>query len=94
LRQDRARLESLSSRLAALSPLTVLARGYSIVLDEHGHAVTRADSVSPGASVTLRLHEGTLGARVIERLGADGKASERDVPSNVETTDPDLTGGA
>jgi exodeoxyribonuclease VII large subunit len=94
LRQDRARLESLRSRLAALSPLTVLARGYSIVLDEHGHAITRADSVSPGASVTLRLHEGTLGARVIERLGADVKAGEHDVPSNVETIDPDVTGGA
>lgn len=67
LRTERARLEQLSSRLAALSPLTVLARGYSITLDEHGRAVTRAGSVSVGASVTLRLHEGTLAARVLDR---------------------------
>ena len=63
----RARLDQLSSRLAALSPLTVLARGYSITLDEHGRAVTRAGSVSVGASVTLRLHEGALAARVVDR---------------------------
>jgi exodeoxyribonuclease VII large subunit len=70
LRTERARLESLSARLAALSPLTVLARGYSIVLDEQGHAITRAGAVALGAHVTLRLHEGTLGARVIEREGS------------------------
>jgi exodeoxyribonuclease VII large subunit len=70
LRTERARLESLRARLAALSPLTVLGRGYSIVLDEHGRAITRAASVALGASVTLRLHEGTLGARVIERAGS------------------------
>jgi exodeoxyribonuclease VII large subunit len=70
LRTDRARLESLRARLESLSPLTVLGRGYSIVLDEQGHAITRATSVALGASVTLRLHEGTLGARIIERAGA------------------------
>jgi exodeoxyribonuclease VII large subunit len=69
LRTERARLESLGARLAALSPLTVLARGYSIVLDERGHAITRADAVALGERVTLRLHEGTLGARVVEREG-------------------------
>jgi exodeoxyribonuclease VII large subunit len=69
LRTDRARLESMRARLAALSPLTVLGRGYSIVLDEQGRAVTRSDAVALGGRVTLRLHEGTLGARVIERDG-------------------------
>ncbi len=76
LRHDRARLESLGSQLAALSPLTVLSRGYSIVLDEGGRAVTRADSVAPGAGVTLRLHEGALEARVVRRLVAGGSESE------------------
>jgi exodeoxyribonuclease VII large subunit len=70
LRSARARLESLRARLAALSPLTVLGRGYSIVLDEQGHAVTRADAVALGSRVSLRLHEGTLGARVIDRAPA------------------------
>jgi exodeoxyribonuclease VII large subunit len=69
LRTDRARLGSLRARLAALSPLTVLGRGYSIVLDEQGRAVTRSAAVAVGGRVTLRLHEGTLGARVIERDG-------------------------
>jgi exodeoxyribonuclease VII large subunit len=67
LRDERTRLELLSSRLAALSPLTVLARGYAIVLDENGHAITRADAVAPGESLNVRLHEGSLQARVLAR---------------------------
>jgi exodeoxyribonuclease VII large subunit len=67
LREDRQRLESLRLRLTALSPLTVLARGYAIVLDERGHAVTRAGAVDIGERVRVRLHEGTLGAEVVER---------------------------
>lgn len=67
LRAERARLESSIARLAALSPLTVLARGYSIALDERGRAISRADAVAVGANITLRLHEGALAARVVER---------------------------
>jgi exodeoxyribonuclease VII large subunit len=66
VRADRARLDALTARLVALSPLTVLARGYSIVLDAHGRAVTRADAVALGERVTLRLHEGELGAQIVD----------------------------
>jgi exodeoxyribonuclease VII large subunit len=84
LRGEQARLESLRSSLQALSPLTVLARGYSIALDERGRAISRSDAVAVGESIRLRLHEGTLGARVLERsidnTAADGtldKAASR-----------------
>jgi exodeoxyribonuclease VII large subunit len=73
LRGEHARLGSLGSSLSALSPLTVLARGYSITLDEQGRAISRADAVAVGAHLTLRLHEGSLGARVVARSsGAAG----------------------
>jgi exodeoxyribonuclease VII large subunit len=73
LRGEHARLGSLGSSLNALSPLTVLARGYSIALDEQGRAISRADAVAVGAHLTLRLHEGSLGARVVARSsGASG----------------------
>jgi exodeoxyribonuclease VII large subunit len=74
LRGERARLGSLGSSLNALSPLTVLARGYAIALDEQGHAITRADAVPVGAHVNLRLHEGSLGARVVSRSSAAAHA--------------------
>jgi exodeoxyribonuclease VII large subunit len=67
VRADRAEFDALQARLVALSPLTVLARGYSIVLDDRGRAVTRADAVTLGERVTLRLHEGELGAQIVER---------------------------
>ena len=73
LRDERQRLESLRLRLSALSPLTVLARGYAIVLDEQGHAVTRAGAVDIGERLRVRLHEGSLGAEVVERSG-EGEA--------------------
>jgi exodeoxyribonuclease VII large subunit len=81
LRADHARLDSLRLRLAALSPLTVLGRGYSIVLDAAGRAVTRAAQVEVGASLSVRLHEGTLGARVLTRRvepGAGGAGGPRE----------------
>ncbi len=66
LRRDRAELESLGLRLAALSPLTVLGRGYAIVMNDRGQALTSAASVSAGERVSVRLAEGVFGARVLE----------------------------
>jgi exodeoxyribonuclease VII large subunit len=80
LRADRARLESLGLRLSALSPLTVLGRGYSIVLDAAGCAVTRSAQVEVGAQVSVRLHEGAFGARVLERSAAPVTAGGVEVP--------------
>lgn len=61
-----ARQRSLSthSRLEALSPLQVLARGYSITLDATGRAVRDADSVRVGAQLSVRLHKGRLAVSV------------------------------
>jgi exodeoxyribonuclease VII large subunit len=57
------RLGVLAGRLDALSPVAILARGYSVVLRE-GRALTRARDVSPGEVLSIRLHEGALDARV------------------------------
>jgi exodeoxyribonuclease VII large subunit len=65
-RADTSELESLTGRLSALSPLTVLARGYAIVLNERGQALTRAQSVDVDAPIVVRLAEGRLRARVID----------------------------
>jgi exodeoxyribonuclease VII large subunit len=53
-------------RLLALSPQRVLARGYSITLDEDGHVVRTATATGPGRQITVRLAEGSLAARVEE----------------------------
>lgn len=71
LNQRRLRVTELLARLSALSPLAVLARGYSIVLDEQGRAVTRAASVARDDRLRVRLHEGELTTRVIDRRGPE-----------------------
>jgi exodeoxyribonuclease VII large subunit len=53
-------------RLEALSPELVLARGYSITLDEAGHVLRAAAETAPGRPIKVRLAAGSLGARVEE----------------------------
>jgi exodeoxyribonuclease VII large subunit len=64
-RHKRADLAQLAARLDALSPLSVLSRGYAIALHEpSGRALLRAGDARPGDRVRLRLHEGELLTRV------------------------------
>lgn len=60
-------LEHRRQRLVALSPDSVLARGYSITMDaESGAVITAAASVKSGGRVRISLAAGRLGARVDE----------------------------
>jgi exodeoxyribonuclease VII large subunit len=61
----RAHLAEQAARLSALSPLSVLSRGYAIALHERtGRALLRAADASAGDRLRLRLHEGELRVRV------------------------------
>ena len=64
LDQARTRVEVLDGRLAALSPLAILDRGYAIVQTSAGLAVRDAGEVAKGDLVGVRLHRGGLKARV------------------------------
>ena len=59
LEQERARLALAGRRLDALSPLSVLDRGYAIALNEAGEAVKDAETLKPGDKLSLRLARGT-----------------------------------
>ncbi|WP_120993876.1 exodeoxyribonuclease VII large subunit [Stutzerimonas urumqiensis] len=64
LRQQRQRLQSLGQTLNIVSPLATLGRGYSILLDERGHAIRRAEQTQPGQRLEARLGDGRLHVRV------------------------------
>jgi exodeoxyribonuclease VII large subunit len=64
LDQASARQAPLASQLEALSPLRVLARGYSIVQTPDGRIVKRAADAPVGTSIRVRMHEGRLEAEV------------------------------
>ena len=60
-RQEYVRLVSL---LEAMSPLKVLARGFSVATDASGAILRDAKAVAPGDSVHIRLEHGALDCRV------------------------------
>lgn len=64
LQVERARLARLAGALAQLDPDAVLARGYSIVRDARGRAVTRVTQLAAGDVVSLRFADGGASARV------------------------------
>ncbi len=61
---QRKRLENMSGRLDAMSPLKVLRRGYSITENSRGEVVRSVKELQPGDHITIRLHEGRVRARV------------------------------
>lgn len=69
LRLGAERLRGLAAQLTALSPLAVMARGYSLVYRAaDGVLVRSADEVGAGDAVDIRLHAGRLSCRV-EKVG-------------------------
>jgi len=66
----RVRVEGLSGRLDTVSPLATLQRGYAIVSRSADGAVVRSvNNVQPGDALTVRVSDGTFGARSTD---ADG----------------------
>jgi exodeoxyribonuclease VII large subunit len=66
----RHRVDVAASRLEALSPLAVLARGYSLTTGPDGRVLSRAAEAPVGTVVRTRLSEGRLESRVERQEGA------------------------
>lgn len=68
--RHRARLAELSGRLEALSPLKVLARGYSMTAGPDGAVLTDPDQVRVGDAVHVRVQKGSLHCTVNRKEAA------------------------
>ena len=64
LTDSRNRFSMLVQKLDSLSPLKILSRGYAIVQNEQGIAVTDAKQVAAGDKVEILLHKGRVKAVV------------------------------
>jgi exodeoxyribonuclease VII large subunit len=60
----RTPLNAATAQLQALSPLSVLARGYALVYGEDGELLRSAEKAHPGQTIRARLASGTLSAQV------------------------------
>ncbi|MBN1944149.1 MAG: exodeoxyribonuclease VII large subunit [Bradymonadales bacterium] len=77
LDQGRFRLDSARSRLLALDPARVLARGYAVVRNQEGLLVKHPGAAPLGSPISIRLASGELGARVeTHRLGVDPRLTD------------------
>ena len=66
LRPQQEVLARSAAQLDALSPLKVLSRGYSIARNAEGHVIYNANTVEPGAEISVLLGQGSLAATVTE----------------------------
>ena len=64
LEMEKAKVQKLAASLSALSPLNVLARGYSVTLDADGCTIEGASKVNVGDAITTRLNEGEIRSTV------------------------------
>lgn len=73
--EKRGQYASLAAKLDALSPLKVLARGYSVAMLPGGEVIKSTAQVTAGDRLSLRLSDGSIDCRVMED-DDDGKQHE------------------
>jgi len=83
----RERLAGHVELLESLSPLTVMARGYSAAFDRDGRLVRSVEQVRAGDALTVRLHDGHVQTEVTDVAPGD---PGRD-PVSPDTADSDDT---
>lgn len=64
--QKRQRFTESLQTLEAISPLSVLSRGYGISTDQSNHALVSTKELSIGEIITTKLHDGEFKSSVIE----------------------------
>ncbi|MCD8381751.1 MAG: exodeoxyribonuclease VII large subunit [Clostridiales bacterium] len=65
--RERNRLAALAAGLDAMSPMKVLARGYSLAQNGEGRILSSVTQASLGEKITLRLSDGRLNCTVMNK---------------------------
>jgi exodeoxyribonuclease VII large subunit len=81
LARPRHAVDAAHGKLEALSPLRVLARGFSLTQRADGHVITSAADVHPGDRIQVRLRDGAIDATVegsSQDRGQDRNEDEKD----------------
>ncbi len=75
------RLNRASTRLEALSPVAVLARGYALIYSANGKLLRSSAETGAGETIHARLGHGSLEARVTQtKSAATGQINETEAP--------------
>ena len=73
--QKKQVFQNLVGRLHALSPLSILERGYSLSFDKQGNVLKTASKIKVGDSIKTRLSDGILHSKVARIEDAKGEKS-------------------
>lgn len=73
------RVANLDTRLNASSPFAVMKRGYMIGMNEHNKAVVSIKQVDPGEVIRLRLQDGQIKAKILEKAVMDLGEEKADI---------------
>ena len=65
--ESKLRLKNRIDILAALNPLAILKRGYSIISDSENVPIRSIKDIEVDEDIKLKLHDGQITARVLER---------------------------
>jgi exodeoxyribonuclease VII large subunit len=69
LREARVLLDGLAARLDSVSYQSVLARGFALVTNAKGAAVSAAAKVAPGAELKIRFADGEVKVKAAAQQG-------------------------
>ena len=64
IQSKKMKFGEASSRLEALSPLSVLSRGYSVVLNQKNHVIRSIKDVESGEALKTRIIDGVIRSKV------------------------------
>ncbi|MFK5131550.1 exodeoxyribonuclease VII large subunit, partial [Glaesserella parasuis] len=64
--QRRLQFQTLCTQLDGLSPLSILARGYSVTQNQQGKALISTQDISIGETIVTRLAQGKVVSQVVE----------------------------
>ncbi|MBQ5389579.1 MAG: exodeoxyribonuclease VII large subunit, partial [Clostridia bacterium] len=62
--EERHRLSERTAKLEALSPLSILSRGYSVASGESGKVISSVEDATVGEHFSLRVKDGSIRATV------------------------------
>ena len=79
LEKENTRLEAAAARLAAVSPFSIMKRGYAMLLTEGGSPLTTAAAAQTGQVVEIRMRDGILSAEITGKKVFDDGEKEAEL---------------
>ena len=79
LEKNNMRLGAAEGRLSAVSPFSIMQRGYAMAMDEKGKPVTSVLSLNEGQALQVRMKDGILTTTVTGKKVFDGGKEETDI---------------